>query len=72
MVTNKPPYQFLAKHKGKSIKIQIKCSEEIYEGILSDLEVGKHYGLRNILLRDKNNEIYWTLIRGNQILFIYL
>ena len=71
------PYQILQKYTGERIEIRLKDSE-YYKGLLLGVEKSKHDGLGNIVLRDvKKINSYeenfdWILIRGNNILFIYL
>jgi small nuclear ribonucleoprotein (snRNP)-like protein len=75
-MVNESPYQFLTNYKGKKIKVELKDSD-CYEGLLSKIEKSEHDGLGNIFLRNVKGGNYkgeadWALIRGNNILFIYL
>jgi small nuclear ribonucleoprotein (snRNP)-like protein len=76
MVGGETPYRFLQKFLGKEIKVELKDSD-FYEGLLVRIEENEHEGLGNIFLRNVKGSNYkgeadWSLIRGNNILFIYL
>jgi small nuclear ribonucleoprotein (snRNP)-like protein len=74
-MTREDPYEFLQKYIGKEIKVRLKNSE-IYKGLLIDIERSNHDGVGNIKLQNVRNRykqnFEWVLIRGNNILFIYL
>jgi len=73
---NETPYQCLANHIGKKIKVELKDST-CYEGLLDKVGNSMHEGIGNLLLKEFKKTGYkeeseWGIIRGNNILFVYL
>jgi small nuclear ribonucleoprotein (snRNP)-like protein len=74
-MTGEDPYEILQKYIGKEIKVRLK-NLEVFKGLLVDMERSNHDGVGNIKLqnvKDRYKQNFeWALIRGNNILFIYL